>query len=166
MYLLDDEAPAGRQQHGGDEPDSSVHDWDGWFFDPLTGGPVADDATLTNPVQLLLESKNKWVYVANYGSNNTGQPGAGERRRGLRGGPDDDQLSFIAGEPFGTGSGPVCIVEDPSNQYIFTANFNDSTVTGRVIDQNAGVLKIAAVGNGTFSLTGPPSWCLISGRTD
>ncbi len=32
--------------------------------------------------------------------------------------------------PFSTGSGPQCLLEDPSNQFIYTANFNDSTVTG------------------------------------
>ncbi len=47
----------------------------------------------------------------------------------------------ISGSPFGTGSGPQCMLEDPSNQFIYTANFNDSTVTGRVVDQNSGVLN-------------------------
>ena len=42
------------------------------------------------------------------------------------------QLSFIGGEPFGSGSGPQCIVEDPSDQFIYEANEYDSTVTGRV----------------------------------
>ena len=72
----------------------------------------------------------------------------------------------MPGLPFGTGSGPQCIVEDPSNQFIYTANFNDSTVTGRVIDQNAGVLTdLRVTGNGTYSLTGPATWCLVDGRT-
>ena len=48
---------------------------------------------------------------------------------------------LIAGEPFGSGSGPQCMVEDPSDQFIYTANFNDSTVTGRVVDPNSGVLN-------------------------
>ena len=41
---------------------------------------------------------------------------------------------------FGTGAGPQCLVEDPSNQFFYTANFNDSSVTGQAINQNDGVL--------------------------
>ena len=167
IYLLDDERPAGADSTGATSQILPFSVGTGGSLNPLTGGPVADDATLTNPVQLLLESKSKWVYVANYGSNNTGQAGQESGIAGYLVDPTTHQLSFIAGDPFGTGSGPVCIVEDPSNQYIFTANYNDSTVTGRVIDQNAGVLNdMRAPGNGTYSLTGQPSWCLISGRTD
>jgi len=167
VYLLDDEAPAGANTSGATSQILPFTIGTGGSLNPLTGGPVPDDPTLTNPVQVMVESKGNWVYVANYGSNNTGQAGQESGIAGYVVDKTTHQLSLIAGEPFGTGSGPVCIVEDPSNQYIFTANFNDSTVTGRVIDQNAGVLNdMRAVGNGTFSLTGPPSWCLISGRTD
>ena len=36
---------------------------------PAQGGTVPDDATLSNPSQLLVESKGKFVYVANQGNN-------------------------------------------------------------------------------------------------
>ena len=36
--------------------------------------------------------------------------------------------------PFGSGSGPQCMVEDPSDQFIYTANFDDSTITGRALE--------------------------------
>lgn len=169
VYLLDNEAPAGANTTGATSQLLPFTLGTGGALNPLTGGPVADDPTLTNPVQLLVISKgnSSWVYVANYGNNNTGQAGQESGIAGYVTDPTTHQLSFIAGEPFGSGSGPVCIVEDPSNQYVFTANFNDSTVTGRVIDQNAGVLNdMRVTGNGTFSLTGQPTWCLISGRTD
>jgi hypothetical protein len=57
------------------------------------------------------------------------------------------------------------MVEDPSNQYIYTANFNDSTITARVINQTSGNLANLTSGTGTYTLTGPPSWCFIDGRT-
>jgi 6-phosphogluconolactonase (cycloisomerase 2 family) len=114
---------------------------------------------------LLAESKGKWVYVANYGSNNTGQTTGESGIAGYVIDPATNQLSFIAGEPLGTGSGPVCIVEDPSNQYIFTANYNDSTVTGRLIDQNAGVLTNLRA-PASYPLDGPATWCLVDGRTN
>jgi 6-phosphogluconolactonase (cycloisomerase 2 family) len=129
-----------------------------------TGSPKPDDPTQANPVQLILESKGNWVYVANAGLNNTS---TGITQDGISGYVLDKttkELTFMPGEPFGTGSGPACIVEDPSNQFIYTANSNDSTVTGRAIDQNAGVLKDLPHAS-TFSLSGPATWCLVNGRT-
>ena len=75
------------------------------------------------------------------------------------------QLSLIPGEPFGSGAGPQCLVEDPSNQFIYSADFNDSSVTGRVVDPNSGVLNNLRVAS-SYTLTGPATWCLVDGRTD
>jgi hypothetical protein len=129
-----------------------------------TGGAVADDPTLSNPITLLMESKGKWVYVANQGSN-TNNTNAQSGIAGYVMDPSTHQLTFIAGEPFGSGAGPQCMVEDPSNQYLYTANYNDSSVTGRVIDQNAGVLNNLRVAT-SYSVTGPPTYCLVTGRTN
>jgi 6-phosphogluconolactonase (cycloisomerase 2 family) len=74
------------------------------------------------------------------------------------------QLSFIAEEPFGSGSGPQCIVEDPSEQFIYEASEYDSAVTGRVLDPNTGDLNDLRVLD-TYKLQGPASWCLVDGRT-
>jgi hypothetical protein len=56
-------------------------------------------------------------------------------------------------------------VEDPSSQFIYSADFNDSSVTGRVVDPNSGVLNNLRVTN-TYALQGPATWCLADGRTD
>jgi 6-phosphogluconolactonase (cycloisomerase 2 family) len=128
-----------------------------------TGGAVADDPTLANPIQLLVESKGKFLYVANQGNLVQGN----NPTSGLSGyviDPSTHQLSFIAGEPFGSGSGPQCIVEDPSDQFIYLADFNDSSVTGRVVDPNSGVLNNLRV-TSSYSLQGPATWCLVDGRT-
>jgi 6-phosphogluconolactonase len=79
--------------------------------------------------------------------------------------PSTHQLSFIAGEPFGSGSGPQCLVEDPSDQFIYSADYNDSSVSGRVVDPNSGVLNNLRV-NKTYALQGPATWCLVDGRTN
>ena len=42
--------------------------------------------------------------------------------------------------PLWRGSAPQCILEDPSNQYLYTANFADSTVTGAIINSSTGTL--------------------------
>ena len=58
------------------------------------------------------------------------------------------------------------MLEDPSDQFIYTANFNDSTVTGRVVDQNSGVLdNLPGKAKSSYPLTGPAAWCMVTGRT-
>jgi 6-phosphogluconolactonase (cycloisomerase 2 family) len=128
-----------------------------------TGGIVPDDPTLSNPIYMIAEAKGKFLYAANQG-NSTDTTNSQSGIAGYVIDPSTHQLSFIAGEPFGSGAGPQCIVEDPSNQFIYTANFNDSTVTGRVVDPNSGVLNNMRV-TSSYSLTGPPTWCVVSGRT-
>ena len=128
------------------------------------GGVVPDDATLANPIYLLVESKGKFIYVANQGNNAQGA----NAQSGISGyfltTTPAFQLSFIAGEPFGSGAGPQCLVEDPSDQFIYSADFNDSSITGRVVDPNSGVLNNLRV-TPTFALEGPATWCVIDGRT-
>jgi 6-phosphogluconolactonase (cycloisomerase 2 family) len=130
-----------------------------------TSGIIPDDPTLANPSWLMVESKNKYLYVANQGNNQTGNnnPDSGIAGYFITTTPAY-QLSFISGEPFGSGSGPQCIVEDPSDQYVYEANAFDSTVTGRVLDPNSGELDDMRV-NSTYALKGPATWCLVDGRT-
>jgi 6-phosphogluconolactonase len=133
------------------------------FLQTETGGAVPDDPTQANPIYLLVESKSKWLYVANQGNNNTT---TGDAESGITGYIINTpfQLTEMPGLPFGTGSGPQCLVEDPSDQFIYTANFNDSTVTGKALDENAGVLNPLRKGS-SFSVNGPATWCLVNGRT-
>jgi 6-phosphogluconolactonase (cycloisomerase 2 family) len=139
----------------------------GGSLQSTTSGPVPDDAAQANPTSMLLENKGKFLYVANQGNNVTS---GSVTQNGITGytlvTSSAYSLTENPGLPPTTGSGPQCIVEDPSNQFIYTANFNDSTVTGRVIDQNAGTLTpLKTTGNGTYTLTGPATWCLVDGRT-
>jgi len=130
---------------------------------PEPNGAVPDDPTQSNPIFLLVESKSKWLYIANQGNNNT-QTGAAES--GITGFVINApyQLTEMPGLPFGTGSGPQCLVEDPSDQFLYTANYNDSTVTGKALDENTGQLTVLPKGS-SFTLNGPATWCLINGRT-
>jgi 6-phosphogluconolactonase (cycloisomerase 2 family) len=130
-----------------------------------TGGVVPDDPTLSNPIYLMVESKGKFIYVANQGNNVQGQnAGSGMAGYFLTTSPSY-QLNFLNPSTYGTGSGPQCIVEDPSNQFIYTANLLDSTITGRTVDPNDGVLNSLKVAN-SYKLQGPANWCLVDGRTD
>ncbi len=128
----------------------------------VTGGAVQDDPNESNPVWLMQESKGKFIYVAN-------ASGAGiSTGSGITGytiDPSSGILQEDAGSPWGTGAGPKCMIEDPSNQFIYTAN-GDSTVTGRVISPNTGQLTSMHGSTGTFQLEGPATWCFATGRTN
>ncbi len=128
-------------------------------------GAIPDDPTLGNPIQLLVESKGHYLYVANQGNNTVGNnPESGLAGYYITTSPAY-QLTFLPHEPFGSGSGPQCIVEDPTDQYIYEANEYDSTVTGRLLDPTSGYLDNMSRVQ-TYTLPGPASWCLIDGRTN
>ena len=148
----------------------------GWIFQftvgangalqQTSGGSIADDVALANPIYLILENKGKFLYVLNGGNNSTASNNATSGISGYVLDPTSHIPTEISGSPFGTGAGPQCVLEDPSNQFIYTVNFNDSTVTGSLIDQNTGVLKtLNGSANKSYGLTGPPAWCITSGRT-
>lgn len=137
----------------------------------VQAGPVGGPASLSHPIYLINEKNAKWTYVAFYGDNNTT---TGNSESGIGGyiiDPGNKTLDEgqANGSPYGSGSGPVCLLEDPSSQFIYTANFNDSTVSGLVLDQNVGSLNPLSQNHSkiknTFALPGPPTWCLASGRT-
>lgn len=121
-------------------------------------------ASLANPYQVLVAGNGKYLYVATLGNNTTGNnPESGIAGYEVYTSPSYE-LQFIPEQPFGSGSGPQCIVEDPSNQFIFEANQYDSTITGRTLDPNTGDLNQMR-STETYSLPGQPSWCLMDGRT-
>ncbi len=131
----------------------------------LVGGAVADDPTETYPLFVIAESKGKYLYVANeagYGINN----GAGLVAYTID--PTSSQLTEDPGSPFpaGTGAKPACLLEDPSNQYIYTANAGDSTVTGNLLDPNSGVLRPMQGWSGSIGINGPATYCFTTGRTN
>jgi 6-phosphogluconolactonase (cycloisomerase 2 family) len=129
------------------------------------GGIIPDAASLSGPIYLIAESKGKFLYVANQAGNpiNSTSPNGGLAGYVLTTSPAF-QANFLAAQPFGTGADPQCLVEDPSDQYIYEANFADSTVTGRQLEPETGDL-LNLRGTGTYSLQGQPTWCLVDGRT-
>jgi hypothetical protein len=130
-------------------------------------GPIPDDANQSNPIFLTVENKGKWFYVANQGNPSTPTlPLSGISGYVIN---SPFQPSEIAGTPinFGTGGGPQCLVEDPSNQYFYTANAFDSSVSGQEINEQSGnltPLSQTSKAPDQYSLTGPPTWCLVDGR--
>jgi len=125
------------------------------------GGAVPDWGTVYNPIYVL--ATPKFVYLANQGSDVTGtnNPVSEIVVYELN---SPFQLQFTQDQPFGSGAGAQCIVEDPTNQFFYEANEIDSTVTGQALDPNSGDLDHLRVLD-TYKLEGPPTWCLVNPRT-
>jgi len=132
-----------------------------------SSGPFPDDANQSNPIVGFEENKGRWFYVA----NRSGVSSTNTADGGITGYVINSpfQPTEMAGTPigFGTGGNPQCMVEDPSNQYFYEANFNDSTVTAQEINEQGGnltPLSQSSKAPSQYTLTGPPTWCLVDGR--
>jgi 6-phosphogluconolactonase (cycloisomerase 2 family) len=134
----------------------------GGILQSLVGGAVCNDPTAVGPNRLITDSKTKFLYVTNTGNTSLNQPLSEITAYTID--PSTGRLAFIAGEPFSIGAGPSCILEDPSNQFIYVASFNDNQVTGKIIDVNSGVLNPLRVAT-NYTTSGNPTWCVASGRT-
>ncbi len=80
--------------------------------------------------------------------------------------PANLQLNEVSpGQTFTVGSGPVCMVEDPSSQYMYISNHNDGTITGKSFSSTTGELSQLKRGS-TFTATGQAGCLAISGSID
>lgn len=133
---------------------------------------VADGAAPNIPgvsgmTALTTDSADKYLFVTNNTSTGLGQTTSAISIFNIQstGVPTIQGTSAVAQDPYPTGSGPVCIFEDPSQQYIYTAGAVSNQVTGARYDPNTGTLKVLSSGS-TFGTVGTPTWCLYSSNTD
>jgi hypothetical protein len=129
----------------------------------VTGGPVANLPLTANPVYSLADSTGKYLYIANQSSTNSTLANSSLSAFNLQTVPYT-AIPDGTNNPYTTGSGPVCIVEDPSNQYIYTSN-GDGTVTGKLLDRNTGKLSNLTRGS-TFQAVGQATCLAVSGNVD
>ena len=166
IYVLDNEPPSPNPTNAASQV--LPFSFNSNSLQAEASGPIPINPSLANPTYLLngAGSASKWLYVANQGNNTPNKTASGIAGYVLNG---NNPATELAGSPFGSGSGPQCLVEDPSNQFFYTANFNDSTVTGTQINQQSGGLRPlsdATHAPNSYKLTGQPTWCLIDGRTN
>lgn len=142
-----------------------------WYFtvgsngllQAVTGSPTSNSLTTAgNPIQLTSDNKGKFLYVANAGPS-TGQSNANSDITAYTI-ASNGFLAPTAPGVFHTGSSPQCIIEDPSNQYLYTADHDSNTVTGHVLDPSSGVLTDMRR-QSTFSTVTDPTWCVADGHT-
>jgi 6-phosphogluconolactonase (cycloisomerase 2 family) len=147
---------------------------------PIIGGSETQSSLgyteAVNPDVMTVDSTSQFVYVANFGPN-TGLTASASNVSAYLINKTSGQLQDVYGagnsgtDTFGSGSGPRCVLEDPSNQYLFTANYNDSTISGYIINTENGTLTNQR-GNGflqntstqTSLVPGNPTWCVASGN--
>jgi hypothetical protein len=129
----------------------------------VTGGPVLNLSLTSNPVYSLVESQSHYLYIANQSSSNSTLPNSSISAFNLQVTPYQ-QIPDGTNNPYPVGAGPVCMVEDPSNQYIYTSN-GDGTVTGKLLDRSTGRLSDLTRGS-TFQAVGQATCLAVSGNVD
>ncbi|MEK6397461.1 MAG: beta-propeller fold lactonase family protein, partial [Terriglobus sp.] len=129
---------------------------------PVTGGTVNNFVSGVTPVWTMTDSGNKYLYVLNQNNNSSTTPKSSIGAYTIQ---SSGQLTQQGGQlnPFTVGSGPVCMVEDPSKQWVYTSN-QDGTVTGYHIDHASGNLQVLTHGS-TFQASGRPACLVVSGIT-
>lgn len=131
-------------------------------------GYYPDNGNYSYPNWIIVAA-NKWLYLLNQGDNaNTNIPQSGIASFQILS-PYQLQPIPNGGQNPGTGPGPQCIVEDPSNQYVYTANFNNSAISALSIHESDGILtplSQATKAKDSYALPGPGTWCIVSGRTN
>ena len=130
----------------------------------LTGGSVPNLPLTQNPAYSFTDSKGKYLYVLNQSSTNTQNPNSTISAYTID--QTNGKLQQIpdSNNPYPVGAGPVCMGEDPTNQYVYTSNNTDGTVTGKIINQNTGQLSDLTRGS-IFPATGRATCLAISGNT-
>jgi 6-phosphogluconolactonase (cycloisomerase 2 family) len=133
----------------------------------LNGGTtnLASYFPTTNPTYSLIDSSGKYLYVLNKTTTSTITTTPYSSISPFSINPSNHELAAIGNTPYSVGSGPVCMVEDPTNQYMYTSNYNDGTVTGKFFNQSTGELSQLSRGS-TFTATGLSSCLIISGTID
>ncbi len=132
----------------------------------LNGGSIANTVNTSNPSYSLLDAKNEYLYVLNQSSTNTGTNGTYSSISAFFLNPSNLELQEVSpGQTYSVGSGPVCMVEDPSSQYMYVSNHNDGTITGKSFNSTTGELSQLKRGS-TFPAAGQAGCLAISGSTD
>ena len=128
---------------------------------PGTGSPFTNAISGTTPVWTLTSTSGSasYVYVLNSGSS-VANAGTGTISAFVVT-PSNGRLTPLPGlnGQISTGANPVCMINDPSNQFVYTSN-GDGTVTGFQRQNGTGNLRALQRGS-QFTANGKPT-CLVS----
>jgi 6-phosphogluconolactonase (cycloisomerase 2 family) len=133
----------------------------------LNGGTTPNTVGTSNPVYSLLDSKSEYLYILNGSSTSTNPSGPPYSSiSAFTVNATNQELSeIVPGQTYTVGAGPVCMVEDPSSQYMYVSNHNDGTITGKAFAATTGELSQLKRGS-TFPTVGQPGCLAVSGSID
>jgi 6-phosphogluconolactonase (cycloisomerase 2 family) len=137
----------------------------GGVLQSLVGGPTDNLPGVTFPQAVISNSNAQFLYVANRGPSNITQSNSSISAFTIS--TANGQLQPLPSgtqNPFPTGGGPVWLVIDPTNQYLYSADHDTNTVTGKIMDATHGLLSSMFKGT-TFPTVGQPTYAVVSGRT-
>jgi 6-phosphogluconolactonase (cycloisomerase 2 family) len=117
------------------------------------------------PVWTLVDSTGKYLYVLNQQNTSTQPTNPYSTISAYTISAINQQLQPIAGGPYGVGAVPVCMAEDPTNQYMYVTGNMGGTITGKIIDPNTGELSQLSRGS-TFSAAGLLTCLAITGSVN
>ena len=127
------------------------------------GGTTTNLPSASYPIQTVSTTDGKYVYVLNHSTVNTNYANSSISAYTIQGAGLLQQISDT-NNPYGVGSGPVCMAIDPTNQYIYTSDQFASTVTGKRLSAQYGYLFNLTRGS-SFPTVGTPSCLVISPNT-
>ena len=135
----------------------------------VTGSPYANLTNTFNPSYAILDNSSKYVYVLNKSTTVTGTTTAAYSSiSAFTVSPNNSELQQITtsgSSTYAVGASPVCMIEDTSSKYLYVSNFQDSSITGKVIDTNTGALSDLSRGS-TFKTVGNPNCLTLSGAVN
>ena len=131
----------------------------------VNGGNTANLTGTSNPTYTYIDSTNKYLYVLNQSSTSTTPGTSFSTISAFTINSTNQELQPISGAPYTVGSGPVCMAEDPTNQYFYISNHNDGTLTGKFFNPSTGQLSQLSRGS-TFNAVGEVSCLAISGSVN
>jgi 6-phosphogluconolactonase (cycloisomerase 2 family) len=127
---------------------------------PLPNSPFTVGTT---PSTALVTADGNFLYVANQGSNNISAFTVCDNATPSCVTPDGS-LTPVSNSPFSAGLGPVAILEDPSNTFLFVADEQSNQVSQYKISTGTGALTPLSPGAASTGVS-PVSLAAITGPT-
>ena len=136
----------------------------GCSLNALTGGRITNYTGTANPSNTLLDNAGRYLYVLNKNIPSGNSPT--QTASSITGFNLTNGEFVLNNNPISTvGSGPTCMVEDPTNQWMYVSDMNDGTVTGKSFNATTGTLAQLSRGS-SFPATGTLSCLALSPNVD
>jgi 6-phosphogluconolactonase (cycloisomerase 2 family) len=132
---------------------------------PISNSQQTNLPGTSYPVNSVTAPSGHFLYVINQNTNGQGTQQNANSSISAFTVNSNGQLQTLSdsNNPYAVGSVPVCIAVDPTKQYLYVSNNSDSTLTGKLVDQNRGYLSDLNRGS-VFTVSKNPTCLAISGN--